>query len=81
MVLLQYWYNMRYEKHHNHLLGPNISPGASVLRGTNCASAVFAHTELPHQFTLMPPFDRICSEKNMTNMPMMTPASSPADRG
>ena len=68
-------------EYHDHVLGPNLSPGASLLRGVNCASAVFFHTELPHQLTSMPPFGRICREKNMTNMPMITPASSPAARG
>jgi len=68
-------------EYHDHVLGPKFSPGVSVLRGINCASAVFFHTEFPHQLTLMPPFDRICMEKNMANRPMITPASSPAERG
>lgn len=58
-------------------LGPNVSPGGTVRKGTRFPSAVLVAIELPYQLSLTPGYAR---QKKIRNEPTASAASSPADR-
>lgn len=60
-----------------HVLGPNVSPVATVLRGVPSPSAVVSAMVFPYQFKVTPGYER---QKKIKNVPTAKAASSPAER-